>query len=105
MAQVRATPPAQLAPLEQGFRDPRLPELLFRYRARNWPQTLSIVEQQRWDDYRRRRLVDDNGLSELTFDGYYAQLADLRLAHSDDATKQALLDQLAAWAQDLQRTL
>ncbi|MBN6101306.1 exodeoxyribonuclease I [Xanthomonas sp. CFBP 8703] len=105
MAQVRATPPAQLAPLETGFRDPRLPELLFRYRARNWPQTLSIVEQNRWDDYRRRRLHGDSGLSELGLDGYFAQLADLRLAHSDDATKQALLDQLAAWGQDLQRTL
>ncbi|WP_045767586.1 exodeoxyribonuclease I [Xanthomonas albilineans] len=105
MAQVRATAPMQLAPLEHGFRDPRLPELLFRYRARNWPQTLSIAEQTRWDDYRRRRLEVDNGLSELTFETYAAQLADLRLAHPEDATKQALLDQLAAWGQDLQRTL
>ncbi|WP_295925843.1 exodeoxyribonuclease I [uncultured Xanthomonas sp.] len=105
MAQVRATPPAQLAALEGQFRDPRLPELLFRYRARNWPQSLSIAEQARWDDYRRQRLQQDSGLSELSFDAFYAELAALRLAHPQDATKQALLDQLAAWGHDLQRSL
>ncbi|WP_017914977.1 exodeoxyribonuclease I [Xanthomonas sp. SHU 308] len=105
MAQVRATPPAQLAALEGQFRDPRLPELLFRYRARNWPQSLSIAEQARWDDYRRQRLQQDSGLSELSFDAFYAELAGLRLAHPQDATKQTLLDQLAAWGHDLQRSL
>ncbi|WP_295950669.1 exodeoxyribonuclease I [uncultured Xanthomonas sp.] len=105
MAQVRSTPPAQLAALEDQFRDPRLPELLFRYRARNWPQSLSIAEQARWDDYRRQRLQQDSGLSELSFDAFYAELAGLRLAHPQDATKQALLDQLAAWGHDLQRSL
>lgn len=105
MAQVRATPPAQLAALEGQFRDRRLPELLFRYRARNWPQSLSIAEQARWDDYRRQRLQQDSGLSELSFDAFHAELAGLRLAHPQDATKQALLDQLAAWGHDLQRSL
>ena len=40
-AQVRTTPPEALGAREFGFRDARLPELLFRYRARNWPQTLT----------------------------------------------------------------
>src|SRR3546814_7881136 len=56
---VRATPPEALGSRDFGFQDARLPELLFRYRARNWPETLSIDEKARWDDYRRRRLVDD----------------------------------------------
>ncbi|HBK47118.1 MAG TPA: exodeoxyribonuclease I [Xanthomonadaceae bacterium] len=103
--QVRSTAPAELAALEDRFRDGRLPELLFRYRARNWPDTLSFEDRQRWNDYRRRRLQADHGLSELTFDQLWAQIRDLRLAHPDDATRQDLLDQLAAWASDLQRTL
>lgn len=105
MPLVRASAPADLPALASRFRDARLPELLFRYRARNWPQTLSFDEQARWDDYRRQRLSTDSGLSELGFEQFWAQIADLRLAHSDDATKQALLDQLAAWGHDLQRTL
>lgn len=105
LAQVRASAPAELGALESRFRDPRLIELLFRYRARNWPQTLSFDEQERWNVYRRQRLLEDRGLGEVTLDQFHAQIADLRLAHPDDATKQALLDQLAAWGSDLQRTL
>src|SRR5690606_30608139 len=55
LAKVRTSPPEALAELENRFRDPRLPELLFRYRARNYPQTLDAGERTRWDDYRRRR--------------------------------------------------
>jgi exodeoxyribonuclease-1 len=105
MPLVRASAPADLPALASRFRDARLPELLFRYRARNWPQTLSFDEQARWDDYRRQRLSTDSGLSELSFEQLHAQIADLRLANPNDATKQALLDQLAAWGHDLQRTL
>ncbi|MCS3845115.1 exodeoxyribonuclease-1 [Xanthomonas campestris] len=105
LTQVRSSAPAELGALEARFRDPRLIELLFRYRARNWPQTLSPDEHQRWNDYRRQRLLEDRGLGEVTLEQFYAQIADLRLTHSDDATKQSLLDQLAAWGSDLQRTL
>ncbi|BBK01364.1 hypothetical protein Xcc3_26710 [Xanthomonas campestris pv. campestris] len=105
LTQVRSSAPAELGALEARFRDPRLIELLFRYRARNWPQTLSPDEHQRWNAYRRQRLLEDRGLGEVTLEQFYAQIADLRLAHPDDATKQSLLDQLAAWGSDLQRTL
>lgn len=57
LAQVRASAPTELGALESRFRDPRLIELLFRYRARNWPQTLSFEEQERWNVYRRQRLL------------------------------------------------
>ncbi|MDG2524742.1 exodeoxyribonuclease I [Stenotrophomonas sp. HITSZ_GD] len=102
---VRASTPQALATLSDRFTDPRLPELLFRYRARNWPGSLDADEQQRWDDYRRRRLVDDNGLSEVTFEQFWAQIAELRAAHADAPGRLALLDQLAGWGADLQRTL
>jgi len=51
--QVRRTPPERLAHLDARFTDPRLGELYFRYRARNWPQTLSVLERARWDAWRR----------------------------------------------------
>lgn len=100
--QVRATPPAQLGQREFGFQDARLPELLFRYRARNWPETLALEERERWDDYRRHRLCQDSGLSEYTFESFAIEIAALRVQHIDDGPKQALLDQLQAWAGELQ---
>ena len=104
-AEVRSTPPTALAQRDFAFKDARLPELLFRYRARNWPETLSIADAQRWNDYRRTRLTEDRGISEFTFDTHRAEIAALRLAHADDGRAQALLDQLQAWAHDLETDL
>lgn len=41
----------QLAAGQYQFHDPRLPTLLFRYRARNYPHTLSPREQQQWQQF------------------------------------------------------
>lgn len=104
-ADVRGTPPELLGQRDFGFRDPRLPELLFRYRARNWPDTLTQAEQERWDDYRRLRLGQDSGLSENTFDSYFREIGALRTQHAGAGDKLALLDQAEAWGRELQSAL
>jgi exodeoxyribonuclease I len=102
---VRSTPPLMLGQRDFAFQDARLPELLFRYRARNWPDSLSASEAQRWNDYRRSRLTEDRGLSEMTLDTYRTEIAALRLLHADDGRALALLDQLQAWALSLESEL
>lgn len=104
-ADVRGTPPELLGQRDFGFRDPRLPELLFRYRARNWPDTLTQPEQERWDDYRRLRLGSDSGLSENTFESYFREIDALRTQHAGSGEKLAQLDQIEAWGRELQATL
>ena len=101
---VRSTTPAKLAQLESRFVDPRYRQLLFRYRARNWPNVLDAGEQDRWNDYRRNRLQRDSGLSEYTFTAYFAEIAALRVLHGTGAA-QPLLDSLEAWGKDLQQQL
>ncbi len=101
---VRSAALADLADLGPRFDDPRFAELLFRYRARNWPTSLDAADQQRWDDYRRRRLGSDSGLSEYDFTSYYAEIATLR-ATTEPGPKQAWLDALDAWGHDLERQL
>ncbi|MET0717019.1 MAG: exodeoxyribonuclease I [Pseudoxanthomonas sp.] len=105
IAEVRATPPEHLGQRDFGFKDPRLSELLFRYRARNWPQTLTQPEQERWNHYRRQRLCVDSGLSETTFEAYYNEIDSLRLEHTQDGNKQILLDRLQAWGKELETQL
>ena len=102
---VRSTPPEALAAREFGFSDPRLPELLFRYRARNWPRTLTHEEQHRWDDYRRQRVLMESGLSELSLDRFRMELIAMRALHASDGAKLALLDQLDAWSREIQDSL
>ncbi|TCT24541.1 exodeoxyribonuclease I [Thermomonas haemolytica] len=105
LPQVRATSPEQLGQVQFAFQDSRLPSLLFRYRARNWPHTLSAAERQQWDAYRRERLLGDGGLSELTLPAYRARVQELQRQHAGDPAKQTLLDALAAWGEHIARTL
>ena len=103
LAEVRTTPPEALGTRAFGFRDARLPELLLRYRARNWPGSLSASEQARWDEYRRRRLRSDAGLSEYTFERFDAELAAMRAncVAAGNSRGLGLLDHLEAWRHDL----
>ncbi|RZA22032.1 MAG: exodeoxyribonuclease I [Lysobacteraceae bacterium] len=104
-AQVRGTPPHLLAKAQYAFRDTRLPELLFRYRARNWPDSLLPAERERWNAYRRQRLHIDSGLSESTFAQFHEEIAQLRVVHADAGDKQVLLDRLDAWARGIESGL
>lgn len=55
---VRDSRPEALARETWMFDDPRLPELLFRYRARNFPETLDASERAQWQAFCRGRLSD-----------------------------------------------
>jgi exodeoxyribonuclease-1 len=59
---VRQAGPHDLAQFAGRFQDPRLPEMLFRYRARNYPDTLSDVERERWDTWRREQWAEGDRL-------------------------------------------
>ena len=59
--ELRAMGGAQLAQAKTSFDDPRLTELLWRYRARNFADSLSPEEQERWEAHRKARLMDGAG--------------------------------------------
>ena len=57
---IRAASPQTLAEAasRMSFDDERFPEMLFRFRARNWPETLSAEEQERWREHCASRLLE-----------------------------------------------
>lgn len=57
--QVRQASAQQLAQDSWGFSDERLEELLFRYRARNFAESLTAEESERWTRFCRERLNDE----------------------------------------------
>ena len=89
---------AELAAFDPGFSDPRLPDLVFRYRARNWPQSLSAVEAERWRQLRWQRLCRGEAGSPRSLPAFdealAAEVADGHL----DAT---LASELAQWRERL----
>lgn len=103
MRQIRDTDPAQLAELHVPFSEARLAELLFRYRARNWPETMSDEEQHHWQHCCYQALSQPVA-GKLGFEAFFQALASLRQA---DLTKQqqSLLTALDSYATALQQTL
>lgn len=101
LAQIRRATPQQLATLHVDFHDRRLPELLFRYRARNWPETLTSAEAERWEQMRLKRLTQKEGGESIIIAEFMAQIGLLREANTADARAGQILDELEVWGKDL----
>ncbi len=94
--QLRARTPQQLAAARPSFDDARLEELLFRYRARNFPATLSEEETATWESYRAARLFDGAGHAR-TLDGLMQQID--TLSESADERAEEILGALYDYAE------
>ncbi len=95
---IRAADPTELGEFVDKLHDSRLRDMLPRYKARNFPASLSSEERAAWDSYRQQRLFDGGDDSRLG--KYFKQLA----ACSDDAKyvdKKFLLEELQLYGQSL----
>jgi exodeoxyribonuclease I len=86
---LRSMSGAKLATARTGFDDPRLTELVWRYRARNFPQTLTPEEQQRWESHRAACLFDGQG-GARTVEQLFTEIDELSETADDDRTQDIL---------------
>jgi len=70
---------------------------LFRYRARNWPDTLTAEQTEQWKHFCHQRLTQLDGGNSVTFKEYTEQINLLRTEKNDNKQAQAILDALDAW--------
>ena len=102
LERLRTLDARELALARAGFDDERLAELLWRYRARNFPDTLTTQERARWEARRARRLLDGAD-GALTVQGLFDRID--ALAESDlDERQQAVLGALYEWAEQIAPT-
>jgi exodeoxyribonuclease-1 len=101
MDRVRASDPVQLAETSFPFEDPRLPEMLFRYRARNYPQSLSAQELAQWEEYRLERLTDPEAGAGLCLEAYQASIENALQSGQLDEEQQTLMHQLQEYGDGL----
>lgn len=95
--EVRLCDPQSLAHRAFDFQDPRWQELLFRFRARNFPESLALEESQRWAQFCRERLTTDTPLTTLTLQAMAADLEQLSAARADDPHAAPVLSALSSW--------
>ena len=93
MQRIQQSTPDELAKLELNFDDDRIPEMLFRYRARNFPDTLSSDELQQWDEFRRQKFSDP-AYGIRTLNQVKASIEELRIAPDTTGLQLAVLDEL-----------
>jgi exodeoxyribonuclease-1 len=101
MDKVRATAPTKLGQLDWPFKDTRLKEMLFRYRARNYPDTLSLEESQLWQTQRLKRLKQPSSDQQLNPETFKLEILGARERHSEDKHALDILDQLEVWGDEL----
>ena len=101
--QVRLSDPEQLASETWPFDDERLPELLFRYRARNFPHTLSAAEQERWHMFCQQRLSNPALGAPITYE-QFTQAAQ-ELSRSATPAQLKLLNDWQRYANALRQRL
>lgn len=92
---IQQTAPANLPALDLTFNDDRITQLLFRYRARNFPGTLDDSEQQRWLQHRREALNSER------IETFLLELESLANLHDGDNEKMAQLKALYDYAREL----
>ena len=102
LQRVRSSPPEKLAGRHPTFADDRLDELLFRYRARNHPDTLTDAEQARWLQHRVARLHRGEGGAQ-TVAAFLERIDALSEAASDNADErgQGILEALVDYAEQI----
>lgn len=101
MEKVHKTLPEGLASLRLNFSDPRLPEMFFRYRARNYLETLNDKERERWMKDCVKRLTGTGGIG-LNINEYFSKVQDLQ---ADSSADPAMLSALRQYALDKMRLL
>lgn len=97
LERLRTAPPEELARRRSSFEDERLDELVFRYRARNFPETLNADERERWESHRRARLERGEG-GALSLSAYGERLEALHET-ATDARAEGILDALIDWSE------
>ena len=101
MAWVRGASPAELKCMPREFHDDRLDELLFRYRARNFPESLSADERLRWRAFAQSRLNDRASGSGLVYSELMEKINYLFTLDSTTSRQRELLKSLVIYADSL----
>ena len=92
LQRLRRLSPRELAERAPAFDDPRLDELFFRYRARNFPDTLDDAGRERWAGHCADRFGEVIGPWQEKLD---------TLAETADDDGQALLGELMDYAESI----
>lgn len=100
MARVRMANADELAHGQFNFSDARLPEMLFRYKARNYPETLTEEEQEQWGRHCYKRIVKGEG-GYLNLEAFSEDLRALCASERLSGDEMFILEELQCYVESI----
>jgi len=97
---IRNTGVDDLAGLHFNFDDARLEEMLFRYRARNYPDTLNKAERQQWNTFRKDKF-NNPANSHRTMNWFLSEIESIQQAPDTIGSQLVLLEALLEYAKSI----
>ncbi|SBS31384.1 Exodeoxyribonuclease I [Marinomonas aquimarina] len=101
MEEIRNTPSDILGELEMTFDDRRLPEMLTRYLARNYPEQMDSQQREEWEEHRRVRLLQEDGGGSITMQEFEKRIMELANDDTLSDSKRLMLQDLVDYAQGI----
>ncbi len=107
MLDIQALDWQSLANAHFDFDDNRLAEMLFRYRARNAPESLNEQEKTQWQAYRKSCFYDENSGSTLLLADFMAKIDTLKKQANEKHNNNDLeiLQQLESYVEQLTKNI
>jgi exodeoxyribonuclease-1 len=81
----------------------RLPEMVFKIKARNFPETLDAEENLRWKSYIKQRISDGTLGAEITLENYPTEMK-LAREKNKEPLQQMVLDEIDEYVEGLRAT-
>lgn len=85
---IKDTKPDKLSAINFNFTDKRIYELLFRYKARNFPTILNKIEKNKWFEH-KRNIFNDQKIQK-----FFLDLENLSVINKDNKNKLNLINDL-----------
>jgi exodeoxyribonuclease-1 len=101
MEQIRTHTADELTKGSFVFEDQRLAEMLFRYRARNYPDSLTPEELANWEELRFQWLTESESGGGYCMEEYQTDIEELMAGGSLSEAQQALMEKLLSYADTL----
>ncbi|WP_289030100.1 exodeoxyribonuclease I [uncultured Paraglaciecola sp.] len=98
MEQVVKAKANELTDVAFPFEDERLHTLIFRYKARNFPETLTDEEVQKWQRFREFKLFDNDSAASIKMPEYMRELEELYQKHANQPDKLTIIKALHDYA-------
>lgn len=84
------------------FEDPRLNQLFIRYKARNFPGSLTDEELLSWESYQQQRLFGQDNNRTLTVELFREKIREIKADPEQYPDRQYLLDELLAYVEKIE---